>query len=92
MSNISNNTFPFSPQAQTALTAYEAMRESKDNYFSLLQSMDEKYRHWGHPSDDEKHRLEKLLEVHNQRVSEFRQAMAKVEEPNERMALIQRLN
>lgn len=92
MSDTSSHTFPLSPQARSALAAYVAMRESKNQYFALLQGMDKKYRRWGHPSDDEKRSLDELLELHNQRVSDFKQAMAKVEDPNERMALIQRLD
>ena len=86
------NKNPLSPEAEAALGAYEAMRASKHEYFSLLQSIDEKYRNWGHPSDEEKKRLDDLLKVHDSKVSVFNEAMARVTDPDDRMALIQRLN
>ena len=68
------------------------MRESKQNYFAVLQRMDEKYRNWGRPTDEEKQQLEALLAVHNEKVGAFNEAMAKVEDRNDRLALIEAMN
>lgn len=83
---------PLSSEAEAALRAFEAMRISKQNYFDLLQEIDEKYKNWGKPTDEEKQRLDALLEVHNEKVGHFNEAMAKVDDPDDRMALIQQLN
>ncbi|MDX1519628.1 MAG: hypothetical protein R3318_05850 [Gammaproteobacteria bacterium] len=87
-----SNQSDLSPSATAALLAFEAMRESKQEYFNLLQRMDEKYRNWGQPSEAEKKQLDDLLEIHNQRVEAFSQAMTRVEDPQDREALIQRMN
>lgn len=92
MTDTGNNPGKLSTQAETALAAYGAMRESKQNYFSQLQAMDEKYKNWGHPTDEEKQRLDELLKVHDSKVSAFNEAMSQVNDTEDRMALIQRLN
>ncbi len=81
-----------SPAAEAVLAAFESMRDSKHAYFSLLQHLDEQYRQWGQPSELEKQQLEHLLEAHNVAVQAFNQAMSRVEDTDDRLLLIQRMN
>jgi len=76
------------PEVLAAWRAYGAMGHSKKNYFSLLQELDEKYKHGGSPGIAENLRLEKLLSEHDQKVKQFNQAMAGVTEPDARERLL----
>ncbi len=91
MNDIKHN-HDLSEAAEAALAAFTAMSQSKQNYFSLLQQIDEKYRNWGSPTDEEKQRLDALLEIHNEKVGKFNEAMTAVTDPDDRIRLIERLN
>ena len=71
-------TEKLSPETEAAWQAYRAMCASKDNYFSLLQTLDEKYKNGGEPGIAESLKLEQLLSEHDKKVKLFNQAMAAV--------------
>lgn len=66
------------PEAIAAWQAWQAMCTSKNDYFSLLQALDEKYKEGGSPGIAENLKLEQLLGEHDQKVKLFNQAMAAV--------------
>lgn len=80
-----------SPEAELAWQAYEAMGESKQDYFGFLQELDQKYAENESPSIAENLKLEELLKTHDERVRSFNVAMANVEDEDARKALIRKL-
>ena len=79
------------PETTAAWQAWQAMNVSKDNYFSLLQALDEKYKNSGSPSIAENLKLEQLLGEHDQKVKRFTQAMAAVTDPEAKQQLLELL-
>ncbi len=80
-----------SPEAELAWLAYQAMGETKKAYFGFLQELDQKYDKNQSPSIAENLKLEQLLKVHDEKVKAFNEAMAAVEEPSARQALMTKL-
>ena len=76
------------PETVTAWQAYKSMCSSKDDYFSLLQALDEKYKNGGEPGIAENLRLEKLLSEHDKRVKQFNQAVAAISNPDAKQQLM----
>lgn len=76
------------PETAAAWNAYQAMSDSKRDYFSLLQALDEKQKAGQEPSIAENLRLEKLLAAHDQRVKQFKQALAAVTDPGAKRQLL----
>jgi hypothetical protein len=80
-----------SPEAERAWRAYQAMGESKRMYFGFLQELDQKYDKNESPSIAENLKLEQMLKTHDEKVNAFNKAMANVEEPTARQALMTKL-
>ena len=80
-----------SPETATAWQAYRSMCSSKDDYFSLLQALDEKYKSGGEPGIAENLRLEKLLSEHDRKVKQFNQAVATITDPDAKQQLVELL-
>lgn len=86
------HTAALPPDAQQAWYAYQAMCESKREYFALLSEMEEKYQDsGGSPTKAENTRLSELLDRHDENVKAFNRAMADITEPASRQALLARL-
>jgi hypothetical protein len=84
-----NNTDTGLPEeAQSAWLAYQAMSESKKTYFSFLLELDQKYKQGGTSTIAENLRLENLLQLHNEKVAEFSNAMNTVEDKDARDTLL----
>ena len=84
-------TDDLSPETAAAWQAYQSMCGSKDEYFSLLQALDEKYKNGGEPGIAESLKLEQLLSRHDQKVKAFNQAMAAVTDPGAKQQLVELL-
>ena len=67
---------PLPDAARPAWRAYEAMLRSKDDHFSFLARLEDKYRAGGRRTLAESRRLEQLLAGHDLRVRAFRAAVA----------------
>ena len=67
---------PLPDAARPAWRAYEAMLRSKDDHFSFLARLEDKYRDGGRRTLAESRRLEQLLAGHDRRVRAFRSALA----------------
>ena len=67
---------PLPEAALPAWRAYEAMLRSKDDHFSFLARLEDKYRDGGRRTLAESRRLEQLLAGHDLRVRAFRAALA----------------
>ncbi len=80
-----------SPETAAAWQAYRSMCSSKDDYFSLLQALDEKYKSGGEPGIAENLRLEKLLGEHDLKVKQFNQAVAAITDPDAKQQLVELL-
>lgn len=80
-----------SPAAAAAWRAYQAMSASKDEYFSMLRAMDEKYKTGGAPAFAEGLRMEQLLAEHDRKVKLFNQALTALTDPAARQQLMERL-
>ena len=78
-------------EAQIAWEAYQAMSRSKAEYFGLLQELDRKYREGGGPSIAENLQLEKLLKIHDGKVTAFNDAMYNVVDKDVRVMLLKKL-
>ncbi|MCY4362709.1 MAG: hypothetical protein OXE42_11070 [Gammaproteobacteria bacterium] len=79
------------PATAAAWQAYRSMCSSKDDYFSLLQALDEKYKSGGEPGIAENLRLEKLLSEHDRKVKQFNQAVAAITDPGAKQQLVELL-
>ena len=79
------------PETVTAWQAYQSMCSSKDDYFSLLQALDEKYKSGGGPGIAENLRLEKLLSEHDRKVKLFNRAVAAITDPDAKQQLMELL-
>ena len=84
-------TEKLSPDIEAAWQAYQSMCASKDDYFSLLQALDEKYKNGGEPGIAESLRLEQLLSEHDKKVKLFNQAMAAITGPDAKLQLLELL-
>ena len=84
-------TEKLSPEIETAWQAYQSMCASKDDYFSLLQALDEKYKNGGEPGIAESLRLEQLLSEHDKKVKLFSRAMAAITGPDAKLQLMELL-
>ena len=84
-------TEDLSPETVAAWRAYQSMCASKDDYFSLLQALDEKYKTGGGPGIAENLRLENLLNEHDQKVKLFNQAVATITDPGAKKQLLELL-
>jgi hypothetical protein len=84
-----DSTLP--PEARIALGAYEAMGKSKEEYFGLLQQLDQKYREGRKPTMAENLHLEKLLQAHGEKVTAFNNAMQAVADKSTRELLLKHL-
>ena len=84
-------TEDLSPETAAAWQAYRSMCASKDDYFSLLQALDEKYKNGGEPGIAENLRLEKLLSEHDGKVKLFNQAVAAITDPGAKQQLVELL-
>ncbi len=84
-------TADLKPDAAAAWQAYQSMSASKDAYFSLLQSLDEKYKTGGEPGIAESLKLEKLLDEHDQKVKLFNQALSAITDPDAKQQLVELL-
>lgn len=84
-------TEDLSPEAAAAWQAYQSMSASKDEYFFLLQALDEKYKNGGEPGIAESLKLEKLLSEHDHRVKQFNQALSAITDPNAKQQLVELL-
>jgi hypothetical protein len=89
---MNDKTEPSLPaEAEVAWLAYQAMGESKKIYFAFLQELDQKYDKNQSPSIAENLKLEELLKTHDVNVKAFNEAMANVEEPGAREAIMNKL-
>ncbi len=88
---MNDETKQLSEEAEAALSAYQAMGESKQAYYSHLQMIEEKYKDGGKTTEEEDDVLGKLLLSHDKQVTAFTQAMEKISDADDRMALIQRM-
>ena len=79
------------PETAAAWQAYQAMSVSKDDYFSLLQALDEKYKNSGDPGIAENLKLEQLLSEHDQKVKLFNKAVAAITDPDAKKQLLELL-
>ena len=84
-------TEKLSPEIEAAWQAYQSMCASKDDYFSLLQALDEKYKNGGEPGIAESLRLEQLLSEHDKKVKQFNQAMSAITSPDAKLQLMELL-
>ena len=84
-------TEELSPEAATAWQAYRSMCTSKDDYFSLLQELDEKYQPGSSPSIAENLKLEQLLGEHDRKVKSFNQAVKAITDADARQQLMELL-
>ena len=84
-------TDDLSPEAAAAWQAYQSMSASKDEYFSLLQALDEKYKTGGEPGIAESLKLEKLLSEHDHKVKQFNQALSAITDPGAKQQLVELL-
>ena len=80
-----------SPETAAAWQAYQSMCSSKDEYFSLLQALDEKYKSGGGPGIAENLRLEQLLGEHDKKVKQFNQAVTAITDPDAKQQLMELL-
>ena len=80
-----------SPAAAAAWKAYQSMCTSKNNYFSLLQTLDEKYKPGGEPGIAENLKLQQLLNEHAQKVKLFNQAVAAINAVDAKQQLLELL-
>ena len=80
-----------SPEIAAAWHAYQSMSASKDDYFSLLQALDKKYKNGGEPSIAESLRLEQLLSEHDRKVKLFNQTIAAITSPDAKQQLMELL-
>ena len=80
-----------SPEIAAAWQAYQSMSASKDDYFSLLQALDEKYKTGGEPGIAESLRLEQLLSDHDRKVKLFNRAVAAITDPGAKQQLMELL-
>ena len=80
-----------SPEIAAAWQAYQSMCASKDDYFTLLQTLDEKYKSGGEPGIAESLKLEQLLGEHDRKVKLFNQAMAAITGPEAKQQLMELL-
>ena len=71
---------PLPKAALPAWRAYEAMLETKDAHFSLLESLETKYRNGGRRTFAESRRLEQLLAEHDAQVHAFRHSIAALQQ------------
>jgi hypothetical protein len=81
-----------SVEAQIAWEAYQAMGKSKAEYFGLLQGLDQKYKEGGSPTIAENLQLEKLLKVHDGKVTAFNDAMSNVVDKCARETLLKKFS
>ncbi len=84
-------TEELTPEAAGAWQAYQSMSAGKDAYFSLLQALDEKYRHGGNPTIAENLKLQQLLDEHDRKVKRFKQAMSTITDPGAKQQLVELL-
>ncbi len=77
-----------SDTAKIAHRAFVDMRQSKQLYFELLQTLDQKYKTGGAASIAENLQLEQLLKSHDENVTAFNHAMQAVNDKADREALI----
>ena len=80
-----------SPEIAAAWHAYQSMSASKDDYFSLLQALDEKYKNGGEPGIAESLRLEQLLSEHDRKVKLFNRAVSTITDPGAKQQLMELL-
>ena len=71
---------PLPEAALPAWRAYEAMLETKDAHFSLLEELETKYRDGGRRSLAEGRRLEQLLANHDTQVRAFRRSVTALQQ------------
>ncbi len=88
---MNDETKPLSEEAETTLSAYQAMGLSKQAYYSHLQMIEEKYKDGGNATEEEEKVLGDLLLKHDKQVAAFSRAMEKISDPDDRLALIQRM-
>ena len=81
-------TDDLNPETASAWQAYQSMSASKDAYFSLLQALDEKYRHGGNPTIAENLKLEQLLADHDRKVKHFNQTVTAITNPEAKQQLV----
>ena len=84
-------TEDLSPETAAAWQAYQSMCASKDEYFSLLQALDEKYKNGGEPGIAESLKLEQLLSEHDRKVKLFNQALSAITDPGAKQQLVELL-
>ena len=84
-------TEDLSPETAAAWQAYQSMCASKDEYFSLLQALDEKYKSGGEPGIAESLKLEQLLSEHDRKVKLFNQALSAITDPGAKQQLVELL-
>ena len=84
-------TEDLSPETAAAWQAYQSMCASKDEYFSLLKSLDEKYKNGGEPGIAESLKLEQLLGEHDKKVKLFNQAVSAITDPGAKQQLVELL-
>ena len=80
-----------SPEIVAAWHAYQSMSASKDDYFSLLLALDEKYKNGGEAGIAESLRLEQLLSDHDRKVKLFNQAVSAITDPGAKQQLMELL-
>ena len=71
---------PLPDVALPAWRAYEAMLQTKDAHFSLLEELEAKYRDGGRRTLAEGRRLEQLLAAHDAQVRAFRQSVVALQQ------------
>ncbi len=84
-------TEDLSPETAAAWQAYQSMCASKDDYFSLLQILDEKYKTGEGPGIAENLKLEQLLSEHDQKVKLFNQAVSAITDTAAKQQLMELL-
>ncbi len=77
-----NNPADLPEQARPVYEAYLAMTETKNAYFSFMVELDQKQKDGGEITMAENLKLEQLLQVHDEKVNAFNEAMQSMKDMN----------
>ncbi|MEE4376665.1 MAG: hypothetical protein V2J55_04020 [Candidatus Competibacteraceae bacterium] len=66
--------------AQSACSAYEQMKLTKQAHFAYMQQLTDKYQKYGQPNTEEATQLNELLQAHDAQVQRFRTALQELKE------------
>ena len=89
MTETSDKELP--TEAQAAWEAYLRMSATKNTYYEFMQALDQKYDKDETPTEEENQELAVMLQAHSETVSEFNDAMRAVDDPDDRMLLLNKM-